>query len=94
MPARARHTETLKEMGFDGEMEEFRSTLAAVKAELYPDMTDEDLTYTRDEAGAFCAEVRKRLKVPRLSRVFLLRALIGLRKHRKVRRKEVAGTGA
>jgi hypothetical protein len=69
-------------------VDEFRRVLAEVKAETYPDMTDEDLTYTRDEAGNYCAQVRKRLNAPRLSRVFILRALVGLRKHRKIRRKE------
>ena len=85
MPARPKHAEVLKAMGYEGPVEEFREVLAAIKAELYPDMTDEELTFTRDEAGAYCAEVRRRLKAPRLTRPFILRALIGIRKYKKRR---------
>lgn len=80
MPARPRHAETLKAMGYDGDVDDFRRTLAAVKADLYPEMTDEMLCFTRDEAAEYCSEVRKRLKAPRLTRVFLLKGLVSLRK--------------
>ena len=82
---RPRHADVLKDSGFAGSLEEFRATLAEVKAEAYPDVTDEELIYTRDEAGTYCALVRKRLSAPRLTRPFILRSLVGLRKHRKVR---------
>lgn len=75
--------------GVHRRLDEFRRVLADVKAELYPDVTDETLTYTRDEAGAYCAELRKRLNAPRLSRVFILKALISLRRH-GWKRKEAA----
>jgi hypothetical protein len=66
MPAKVRHADVLKGMGFGGELEEFRRTPADVKAVLFPGFTDEELTYTRDEAGAYCAAVRKRLGASRL----------------------------
>ena len=58
-----RHADTLKELGFAGSVEEFRAALVEIKAEAFPDMTDEELTYTRDEAGNFCSQVRKRLGI-------------------------------
>ncbi len=78
-----RHADTLKELGFAGPVDEFRAALVEIKAEAFPDLTDEELTYTRDEAGSYCALVRKRLGAPRLTRPFILRSLIGVRKHRK-----------
>ncbi len=84
-----RIADQLKQMGYEGTVEDFRSTVAAVKAELYADWTDESLIVTRDEAGQFCAEVRKRLGAPRLTRPFILTALLGLRKNR-TRPKRVA----
>ena len=90
MPAKVRHAETLRSMGFNGEVEEFRSTLAAVKAELFPDVTDEELAFTRDEAAEFCKEVRARLKAPKLTRVFLLRGLVSLRKQGWAKKREAA----
>lgn len=80
-----RHANVLKEMGCTVKLDVFRRTLAEVKAELFPEMTDEELCYTRDEAGTFCSIVRKRLEAPRLTRPFILRSLVGLRKHRKSR---------
>lgn len=79
---RPRIADTLKSFGCTASVEEFRSAVAAVKAELYADWTDEGLIVTRDEAGQFCAEVRKRLGAPRLTRPFILTALIGLRKNK------------
>src|SRR3954469_138940 len=64
---RPRIADTLKEMGYSGDVTEFRRALAEVKAESYPEFTDEELIYTRDEAGTFCAQVRKRLGAPRLT---------------------------
>lgn len=88
-----RHADVLKEMGCNVELEVFRRTLAEVKAELFPDMTDEELSYTRDQASDFCAEVKKRVGAPKLTRVFILRSLVGLRKHKK-RRSEQTFTDA
>ncbi|MGP0068283.1 MAG: hypothetical protein ACLQGP_32390 [Isosphaeraceae bacterium] len=70
-------------MGCTADLETFRRTLAEVKAELFPEMTDEELCYTRDQASDYCAEVKKRVAAPKLTRVFILRSLVGLRKHRK-----------
>lgn len=89
---RPRHADVLREMGFEGTVEEFRGTLAAVKAELFPGLTDEELCFTRDQAGDYVAEVKRRLEAPRLTRVFVLRALIGLRKNEK--RAGIVASGA
>lgn len=78
-----RHANVLKDMGCTVELEAFRRVLAEVKAELFPDMTDEELCYTRDQASDYCAEVKKRVGAPKLTRVFILRSLVGLRKQRK-----------
>jgi hypothetical protein len=51
----------------------------------FPEFTDEGLSFTPDEAGIYCAMVRKRLNAPRLTRPFNLRCLISLRKQRKRR---------
>jgi hypothetical protein len=79
---RPRYADTLKEMGFTGTVEEFRAALTEIKAESFPDYTFDELTYTRDEAGTYCALVRKRLGAPRLTRSFILRSLVGLRKNK------------
>ncbi len=55
---RPRHADVLREMGFEGTVEEFRGTLAAVKAELFPGLTDEELCFTRDQAGGYVADWR------------------------------------
>lgn len=88
-----RHANVLRELGCTVELDVFRRTLADVKAELFPDMTDEELCYTRDQASDYCAEVKKRVGAPKLTRVFILRSLVGLRKHRK-RRSVHASTDA
>ncbi len=67
-------SDQLKAQGCQADVAEFRDTLAALKAELFPEISTEELTFTRDEASEFCQTVRKRLGAPRLSRVFLLRA--------------------
>jgi hypothetical protein len=81
-----RHADLLKEMGCTASLDEFRDTLAAVKAEMFPDLTDEELAFTRDQAGDFVAEVKKRLNASKLTRVFVLRALVGLRKNPRSRK--------
>jgi hypothetical protein len=54
MPAKTRHADALKAMGFAAEIDDFRRALAEVKAERFPDLTDEELCFTRDEAGEDC----------------------------------------
>jgi hypothetical protein len=68
-----RGTLTFSRKGFGVEFEEFRRVLAEAKAELYPHMTDEELTFARDKAGAYCVEVRRRPGDPSLTRPFILR---------------------
>jgi len=77
----------LKEQGYDGPLDTFRETLAAVKGELFADTTDEELIIGKDSSARFCVEVRKRLAAPRLGRAFILRSLIGIRKNRRKRQK-------
>ncbi len=89
---RPRHADTLKSFGCEASVEEFRQTLADVKAEMFPDWSDEALIVTRDEAAAFCQAVKKQLGSPRLTRPFILTALIGVRKARK-RRSVQTSTG-
>ncbi|OJW21136.1 MAG: hypothetical protein BGO49_24285 [Planctomycetales bacterium 71-10] len=78
-----RHADLLRDMGCTADLETFRRTLAEVKGELFPDLTDENLAFSRDQAGDYCSEVKKRLAAPKLTRVFILKALVGLRKNRK-----------
>ena len=79
-----RHADVLKESGCEATVEQFRDTLIAVKAEKYPNLTDEDLAFTKNEATAYCAEVNRRLG-SRLGRVFILKCLVGVRMARKRR---------
>ena len=83
---RPRHADVLKEPGYEGSVEEFRGALAAVKAEAYPDTTDEEVIIGKESSSRYCALVRKRLDAPRLTRAFILRSLIGLRKNGRARR--------
>lgn len=76
---------TLKEFGCEASVEEFRQILADLRAEMFPDWSDEALIVTRDESAAYCQAVKKRLGSPRLTRPFILTALIGVRKARKRR---------
>ncbi len=55
------HADTLKEMGFTGAGEDFRIALTEIEAESFPQFTIDESTFTRDEAGTYCAPVRKRL---------------------------------
>jgi hypothetical protein len=87
-----RHADILKESGCTASVEEFRETLIAVKAEKYPDMTDEDLAFTKNQAGDYCAEVNRRIGT-KLSRVFILKCLVGIRKARKRRSGQASTSG-
>ena len=62
---------------------EFRRVLATVEAEHFPELTDEELSFTRDESETNCAEVRKQLTAPRLTQAFVPRGAIALRKNRE-----------
>jgi hypothetical protein len=88
-----RVADTLKEFGYTGTVEDFRTALTDVKAELFPDWSDEALIVTRDEAAAYCQAVKKRLGAPRLTRPFILTALIGVRKARKRRSGQASTAG-
>ena len=81
-----RHADVLKEMGCTASVDDFRAALAEVKAERFGDWSIDELTYTRDEAAEFCQLVRKRLGAPKLTRVFILRSLVGMRKNKFHRR--------
>lgn len=80
-----RHSDVLKEQGYEGQLETFREVLAAVKAESFPDISDEDLIIGKDSSASYCLQVRKRLNAPRLTRAIILKGLIGLRKNRRAR---------
>lgn len=80
-----RVADSLRELGCGASVEDFRRVLAEVKAESFPDWSIDELCFTRDEAADYCRLVRRRLGAAKLTRVFILRALVGLRKHRKGR---------
>lgn len=82
---RPRHADVLQGMGFTGSVEEFRETLAAVKAELFASISDEDLVISKDDSARYCVEVRRRLNSPRLTRSIVLKGLFGIRKNRRAR---------
>lgn len=77
-----RVADTLKSFGCEASVEEFRRVLAEVKAEHFADWSIDELCYTRDEAAEYCQLVKKRLSTPRLTRPFILRSLVGLRKNK------------
>ena len=79
---RPRIADQLREMGCEATAEEFRRVLADTKAELFPDLTDEHLAFTRHEAERYCKEVRARVACQKLPRVFILTQLVGLRKNK------------
>jgi hypothetical protein len=87
---RPRIADTLKSYGYEGSVEEFRTALAEVKAKHFAEWSMDELCFTRDEAAEFCQLVKKRLGAPRLTRPFILRALVGLRKNGGAKRKPVA----
>ena len=73
----------LDEFGCIASVEEFRTVLATLKRELYPDLTDEDLAFSRHDAENYCKQVRARVGGNRLPRVFILRQMVNLRKNGK-----------
>jgi hypothetical protein len=89
---RPKHSEVLRQMGFSGMLDEFRAALAEVKAGAFASWSIDELTFTRDEAAEFCRLVKDRLGAPRLTRVYILRALVGLRKNGKLMAKAQKGT--
>jgi hypothetical protein len=76
-----RQSIALRDYGFTGSVADYRRILVEVKDAHFPDISDEELTYMRDEADAYCDEVRKRAGIPSLTRPFILRSLVGVRKH-------------
>jgi hypothetical protein len=68
-----------------GSVEEPRTVLAAVEAERFPWRIDEESAFTRDEADAYCTEAKERLQATHATRVFNLRALVGLKENRRTR---------
>lgn len=58
---RPRHADILKSFGCEARVEELREALTTVKAEMFPDWSDEALIVTRDEAANYCQAVKKRL---------------------------------
>jgi hypothetical protein len=80
---RPRIADTLKSFGCEANVEDFRCVLAEIKAEHFADWSIDELTFTRDEAAEFCQMVKKRLSAPRLTRPFILRSLVGIRKQKR-----------
>lgn len=56
----------LAEFGCTATVEEFRSVLVSLGGELYPDLTDEDLAFSRHEAENYCKQVRAKVGGSRL----------------------------
>ncbi|QDV38558.1 hypothetical protein ElP_65130 [Tautonia plasticadhaerens] len=69
----------LRSLGCDTPPSDFRKDLVAIKEELFPDWSDEALSYTRDEADRYCQAVCLRVGV-KLPRDFILRQLNNVRK--------------
>jgi hypothetical protein len=76
-----RQSVVLREQGCRASVADFRRVLAEIKSAHFPDLSDEELTYTREEADTYCDLVRRRIGAEEMSRPFILRSLIGLRKH-------------
>lgn len=70
----------LADFGCTTDIQEFRTVLGALKHELYPDLTDEDLAFSRHEVENYCKQVREKVGGSRLPRVFTLKQLCNLRK--------------
>lgn len=70
----------LRYFGSDLSAADFRDILIDAKEDLFPSWTDEDLSYTRDEADQYCDLVRRRTGTP-FPRQFILRQLNNVRKH-------------
>ena len=60
---------------------EFRELVGDLKDVMFPDFTDEHLSFTRDEADQYCEAVRNRAGCKALPRVFILHCLANIRKH-------------
>ena len=71
----------LREYGCDLSVADFRDLLADAKTTMFPSWTDEDLSYTRDEADEYCRVVRRSADCETLTREFILRNLNNIRKH-------------
>ena len=50
-----RHAEVLRESGYRGDLESFRKTLAEIKSDLYPNLTDEILCFGKETSARYCA---------------------------------------
>ncbi len=70
----------MAEMGCKVPVDEFRRVLVEVKDEIFPRLSIDELVLTRDEA-AYVNAVKKRVDAARLTRVFVLRSLLGTRKN-------------
>lgn len=55
--------------------------LAEVKAYKFAEWSIDEMCFSRDQAADFCKLVRERVGVARLTRVFILRSLVGLKKN-------------
>jgi hypothetical protein len=64
----------VQESGCEATVEQFREAQIAVKTGKYPNLTDEDLAFAKNQAGDYCVEVNRRLGGTKLSRVFILKA--------------------
>ena len=84
-----RIADSLKEFGYQVTVDDFHTALTEVKAQWFGRWSIDELIITRDEAAEYC-QLRKRLSTLRLTRVFILRSLVGLRKNGGARRKAVA----
>jgi hypothetical protein len=71
----------LKAVGWEGSAQDFRVIVAAVKDNLYPAFTDEELLYRSLEAHEFCNVVRKRSGLPELTDHVINKTLVNLRKY-------------
>jgi hypothetical protein len=71
----------LRAYGIHGSPADFRDLLSDLKAAAYPNITDEDLSITGPEADQYYDLVRNRVGIPGLPRPFILRTLLGIRKH-------------
>lgn len=52
-----------------------------MKAYKFAEWSIDEMCFSRDQAADFCKLVRERVGVARLTRVFILRSLVGLKKN-------------
>ena len=83
---RPRVKKQLAEFGCTATIEDLRAALIAAKDEGFPDLTDEDLAFSRHEAEDYCKRVRTSVGGNRLPRVFILKNLVSLRKNGHLKR--------